>query len=285
MQQNSRFTRFWQSRAVRGTRHFASPRLWYRQLTASKRPLPACIIAGAQKAGTTSLFDYLGGHPQCAPSFTKEVHYFDDAFNRGESWYRMHFPPAGSERLCFESSPYYMFDPRVPSRVRELLPDVKLIFLLRNPVSRAYSHFQHSVRRGHEPLSFDEALAAEPRRLAGEHERLLAEPDARSNPHRWYSYATRGHYADQLARWLALFPRKQVLLLQAERLFKRPAEAFAEVLAFLELDDWQPPAFGSSNRGRYQESMSDAAANRLRHEFAGPNERLFELIGTRYDWS
>src|SRR5690606_28441889 len=133
--------------------------------------------------------------------------------------------------------------------------------------------------------TFEDALAAEPQRLAGEHRRLLAEPDARSNPHRWYSYATRGHYAVQLERWLALFPRKQILFLQAERLFKQPAEAFADVLAFLELDAWRPPAFGSSNRGRYQEPMSDAAANRLRHEFAGPNEQLFELIGTRYDWS
>jgi hypothetical protein len=258
--------------------------LWYRQFTAHQRPLPGCIIAGAQKAGTTSLFDYLCDHPQCAPSFTKEVHYFDDAFDRGEGWYRMHFPLGARERLCFESSPYYMFDPRVPVRVRELVPDVKLIFLLRNPASRAYSHFQHSVRRGHEPLSFEAALEAEPQRLAGEHERLLAEPYARSNPHRWYSYATRGHYADQLVRWLTLFPREQILLLQAERLFKQPAAEFAEVLQFLNLGDWQPASFGSSNRGRYHDPMSEAAAARLRQEFAASNERLFDLIGTRYDW-
>lgn len=284
MQQNSRFTRFWQSRAVRGTRQLASPSLWYRQFTAERRPLPACIIAGAQKAGTTSLFDYLSGHRQCAPSHTKEVHYFDDAFQRGDAWYRMHFPLGGHEQLCFESSPYYMFDPRVPARVRELLPEVKLIFLLRNPTSRAYSHYQHSVRRGHEPLSFDEALEAESERLAGEEAKLRAEPYRRSNPHRWYSYATRGHYADQLIRWFELFPREQILLLQAERLFKSPAETFAEVLDFLELESWQPATFGSSNRGRYGHAMSEAAASRLRSEFAVPNERLFELIGRRYDW-
>jgi hypothetical protein len=284
VQQNSRFTRFWQSRAIRGTRHLASPRHWYRQLTAERRPFPACIIAGAQKAGTTSLFDYLSGHPQCAPSHTKEVHYFDDAFQRGANWYRMHFPLTDQQRLCFESSPYYMFDPRVPARVRELLPDVKLIFLLRNPISRAYSHYQHSVRRGHEPLSFDAALEAEPQRLAGEEQRMLADPYLRSNPHRWYSYATRGHYADQLTRWFALFPREQILLVQAENLFKQPAQAFAKVLAFLELDVWQPAAFGSSNRGRYQDPMSETAAARLRQEYAAANERLFELIGTRYAW-
>jgi hypothetical protein len=284
VQQNSRFTRFWQSRAVRSTRQLASPRQWYRQFTSAHRPFPGCIIAGAQKAGTTSLFDYLSGHPQCAPSYTKEVHYFDDAFDRGENWYRMHFPLSAQPRLCYESSPYYMFDPRVPARVRELLPDVKLIFLLRDPVSRAYSHYQHSVRRGHEPLSFEAALDAEPQRLAGEQEQLIANPYLRSNSHRWYSYATRGYYADQLVRWFRLFPRRQILLLQAEWLFKQPTAAFSEVLDFLELDAWRPANFASSNRGRYQAPMSESTATRLRCQFTTANERLFELIGNRYDW-
>ncbi len=284
MRQNSRFTRFWQTPTVRGTRQLASPRSWYRQLTAPQRPLPNCIIAGAQKAGTTSLFDYLGGHPQCARSYTKEVHYFDDAHERGESWYRKHFPLAGQKRIVFESSPYYMFDPRVPRRVHSLLPNVKLIFLLRNPINRAYSHYQHSVRRGHEPLPFEEALEIEQERVAGEQQRLLDDPGLRSDSHRWYSYATRGHYAVQLEAWLKCFSREQVFIVQAERLFKRPDAAFAEVLDFLELDQWQPADFGSHNRGRYSEPMSPAAVARLREEFREPNERLFELLGARFEW-
>jgi hypothetical protein len=288
MRGNRTFTRFWQARHVRLARHLVSPALWLRRMTASRRPLPDFIIAGAQKAGTTSLFDYLSGHPQCAAPLTKEVHYFDDNFSRGENWYRMHFPPvtAGDApaALCFESSPYYMFDPRVPARMQKLLPDAKIIFLLRNPVSRAYSHYQHSVRRGREPLSFEAALEAEPTRLADEHERLLAGADYRSDAHRNYSYMARGVYVDQLLRWEAHYLRRQMLVIQAERMFKNPREAFVEVLAFLGLDAWLPADFGARNSGSYTAPMSAAARERLARFFEPHNERLFEHLGRRFDW-
>ncbi len=287
MRQNGRMTQLWQTSAVRTTRHLASPRLWYRQFTAHRRGLPRFIIAGAQKAGTTSLFAYLSEHPQCAASLTKEVHYFDQSYNRGEAWYRTHFPVSEFDtppRACFESSPYYMFDPRVPQRVHDLLPSVRLIFLLRNPVSRAYSHYQHSVRRGREILSFAEALAAEPVRLAGQHERLLADPKAHSEAHRHYSYASRGLYADQIADWLRYFPREQMLFVQAERMFKQPREVFADVLDFLGLESWAPSKFGSQNAGRYTDPMPEAVREQLNRRFADANERLFDLLGVRYDW-
>lgn len=293
MRQNRLLTRFWQTHTVRQARHFASPRLWYRQLTAPRRTLPEFVIAGAQKAGTTSLFGYLSGHPQCAASMTKEVHYFDKHFARGENWYRMHFPLTAQPRdargghsnwRCFESSPYYMFDPRVPSRMRQTLPGAKVIFLLRNPVSRAYSHYQHSVRRGREPLSFEEAIEAESDRLAGEHQRLLAEAHYQSKAHRNFSYLARGVYVDQLARWQASFSADQLLVINAERLFRKPREAFTEVLDFLGLDPWMPAEFATHNSGRYRTPMSPAARDRLTSYFTPHNERLFDLLGKRFNW-
>lgn len=284
MRPNRTMTRLWQAPVVRSARHLASPRLWYRQFTASSRPLPRFIIAGAQKAGTTSLFGYLADHPQCAASLTKEVHYFDEAFERGENWYRSNFPQVSSERHCFESSPYYMFDPRVPRRVKQTLPDVKLIFLLRNPASRAYSHYQHSRRRGREPLSFAEALAAEPERMTGLHEHLLANPTAHSAAHRHYSYLTRGNYAEQLEAWLAHFDHSQIMVVQAERLFKQPAAVFAEVLGFLELDAWTPSEFGTRNSGRYHDPMPIEIRQHLAEHFTAANQRLFDLLGVSYDW-
>jgi hypothetical protein len=277
-------TRLWQTPIIRSARHLASPHLLFRQWTAAGRPLPRFIIAGAQKAGTTSLFGYLAEHPQCAASLTKEVHYFDEAFHRGETWYRSNFPQVGDERHCFESSPYYMFDPRVPARVKQTLPNAKLIFLLRNPASRAYSHYQHSRRRGREPLTFAEAIAAEPQRLAGLHEHLLANPLAYSAAHRRHSYVTRGHYADQLAAWFAQFDREQIMLVQAERLFKEPGAVFAEVLEFLNLDAWQPREFATHNSGRYHDPMPIEIRQQLSAHFAAANERLFDLLGVRYDW-
>jgi hypothetical protein len=278
---------------VRQTRQLASPALWYRYWTAARRPLPSFIIAGAQKAGTTSLFGYLAEHPQCAASLTKEVHFFDRTFARGESWYRMHFPLSaaaeyapGSDRKrhTFESSPYYMFDPRVPERMRRLLPDVKIIFLLRNPASRAYSHYQHSRRRGREPLSFEGAIAAEDARLIGEHQRLLHEADYQSPAHQRYSYLARGLYVDQLRHWQSYFPAEQMLALQAERMFQQPEPVLHQVLDFLGLERWSPNRFGNRYAGSYSEPMATATREQLKQYFAPHNARLFELLGTRYDW-
>ncbi len=295
MRSHNPMTRFWQSSRVRQTRHLASPKLWYRYLTAERRRLPSFIIAGAQKAGTTSLFGYLRGHPQCSASLTKEVHYFDRNFFRGETWYRMHFPlganganqsrPPRPHTKCFESSPYYMFDPRVAERIHQALPQAKIIFLLRNPVSRAYSHYKHSVRRGRETLSFEDAIAAEPDRLAGEHDRLLNDQTYQSRAHQHHSYLARGLYADQIERWRRYFPDDQRLVVQSERMFKQPAEVFAEVVRFLSFDgDWVPESFGNLYSGRYQDPMSPATRERLNDHFAPHNERLFQLLGTRYDW-
>jgi hypothetical protein len=288
MEKNHPLTRIWHSARVRQTRRLASPRLWYRYLTGSLRTLPDFIIAGAQKAGTTSLFGYLEGHPQCGTPLTKEVHYFDKNFQRGETWYRMNFPMHGqlrsSGRQTFESSPYYMCEPRVPARVAALMPSVKLIFLVRNPVSRAYSHFQHNVLRRRESLTFEEALEAETERLAGEEDRLLADPNYQSMPHQHYSYLLRGRYAEQLLNWRKHFSADQMLVLEAERMFRQPAEVFAEVLEFLGLDSWAPQSFENLNSGRYKQPMSPVTKARLEAYFAPLNQQLYDLLGWQTSW-
>ncbi len=178
-----------------------------------------------------------------------------------------------------------MFDPRVPERMRRLLPDAKVIFLLRNPASRAFSHYQHSLRRRREPLTFEAAIAAEPARLAGEHERLLAEPGYQSSAHQHYSYLRRGIYVDQLSRWQAHFSPEQLLVLQSERMFSEPAETLANVLDFLELDHWMPERFGNRYLGGYRATMAPETREQLADYFAPHNEHLFELLNTRYDWA
>ncbi len=104
----------------------------------------------------------------------------------------------------------------------EHLPRVKLIALLRDPVGRAYSHYQHEVARGFETLSFEEAIEAEPARLAGETERMLAEPLYNSFAHQHHSYLARGRYHEQLERWRARFDDRQLLVLSSERFFAEP---------------------------------------------------------------
>ncbi len=198
MARNHLFTqRIWKASAVRRARHaFSIPRL-YRHLSAGRRRLPDFIVAGAAKAGTTSLWAYLVEHPQVERPLTKEVGYFDVNFHRGNRWYRMHFPvddlaspTTGSNRgmLTGESTPYYLFHPLVPARVAATLPNVQIIILLRNPVDRAFSHYQLKIKRRHETLCFDDAIRAEADRLAGEHEKIIKDPRYYSPAHDRYSY-------------------------------------------------------------------------------------------------
>lgn len=249
-----------------------------------RRSLPRLIIPGAMKAGTTSLFAYLEGHPQLAPSHEKEVHYFDMNFHRGPGWYARQFQrpqghAAAAPLLPFESSPYYLFEPRVPARIRELVPDVKLVILLRDPVDRAFSHYHNNRRLGRENLSFEDAIDAEEERLAGEEERLLSDPRAVSLVHKRYSYLRRGLYAEQLLRWRACFPAEQLLVVDAGRLFADPRGVLAEVLAFIGADPWEPPNFAARNEGRHGEVMRAATRSRLENFFEPHERRLADLIG------
>jgi lipopolysaccharide transport system ATP-binding protein len=240
--------------------------------------LPGLIIPGAMKAGTTSLFAHLAGHPQLVPAAGKETHYFDWHTRRGPAWYARQFRRRPG-LLAFEATPYYMFEPRVPRLVRELVPDVKLMFLLRDPVDRAFSHYHNNRRLGREPLSFESALGAEDERLAGEEERMLSDPDYLSEPHRLYSYRRRGLYAEQIDRWLRHFPARQMLFVDSRRLFCDPGSVVADVLEFLGLDPWRPAGLRARNEGRHDETISAATRDHLRRQFETPEHRLATLIG------
>ena len=156
-------------------------------VNAGSRPLPDFLIIGAQRCGTTSLYRYLEKHPQvigAAPS--KGVHYFDVHHERSLRWYRAHFPTrrrrdrAGDRAVTGEASPYYVFHPHGPDRVRAAVPNVRLILMLRDPVVRAFSQYQQEYARGFEDAeTFEQALELEPGRLAGERERMLADPRLR----------------------------------------------------------------------------------------------------------
>ncbi|MFM8951923.1 MAG: sulfotransferase family protein [Planctomycetaceae bacterium] len=245
--------------------------------------LPGIVVVGAMRAGTTSLFSLLAAHPQVAAAFHKEVHYFDLRFHLGTNWYRHQFrrPRTAVRRraIGLESSPYYLFDPRVPARMAAIMPDVKLVFLLRDPVERAFSHYRKNLRDGREPLSFAEALAAEDERLAGEEERMLHDPGYVSRLHQYYSYAARGRYAEQLIRWRRHFPVPQMLVVDAARLFASPGAVLAQLFAFAELEPWVPRQFVSLNAGQVGMPLDPDTASGLAARFAPHERQLAALIG------
>src|SRR5262249_28187228 len=160
----------------------------------------------------------------------KEVSFFDRHYARGEAWYRGHFPNAlrrraverrtGAVPLAGEASPSYVFHPFAPERVAKLVPDVRLVVLVRNPVDRALSHYHHEVALGRESLSFEDAVEQEDGRMRGELDRMR---DPSYFSHAWwnYTYLARGRYAEQLERWLTVFPRERLLIVPSEDLLER----------------------------------------------------------------
>ena len=281
-----------------------------RRATSGARVLPAFLIIGAQRAGTTTLYTYLRRHPDVASPrhadsslyWSKELHFFDENFWRGLDWYRAFFPLRARQRTARrlgrdlvpgEGTPYYLFHPAVPARVAATLPDVRLIALLRNPVERAYSHYQLMAKTGREKLSFEEAIEVEPKRLAGVDEVLMGERPApegdgdrrqRQQHHRHRAYIGRGLYADQLERWFEHFPREQLLVLRSEDFLARPDDIYAEVFDFLGLRPWQVRDYEPQNIGAYAPIDPELRA-RLEERFAEPNARLAQLLGRDFAWS
>ncbi len=163
-----------------------------------------------------------------------------------------------------EASPSYLFHPLAPERVARLMPSARLIAVLRNPVDRAFSHYQHEVALGREKLSFEEALDREDDRMRGEIERMLEDPSYFS--HAWwnYTYVARGRYAEQLERWFAAFPREQLLVLVSEELLDQPAETYARVLDFLRVDPHTLRSFPRIFTRDYDEMSAATRAARAR---------------------
>jgi hypothetical protein len=246
---------------------------------------PDFVIIGTQRGGTTSLHAYLSAHPQVETPATKELHFITDRYDRGLDWYLGHFPAElPLETITGEATPYALFHPLAPRRLRETAPAARLIALLRNPVDRAYSHYLLERSRGEETLDFAAALDAEAERLAGEEERLAREAGYVSAPHKHASYVSRGDYARQLETWFGLFPREQILVIRSEDLYERSAETFARVARFLGIGSDVRIPFTAHNQTSGP-PIDAAIRRRLSQHFAPLNARLADLLGWDPGWS
>lgn len=268
--------------------------------------LPDFVIVGAQKSGTSSLRLWLNDHPEvwCA----NEPHYFCHNLHRGVDWYRSRFATEKPARLLGDKTPDYMHRKAAIDEMSELLPDAKLIAILRDPVTRAYSHYWHNRRDGTETLSFADALSAEQERLARDERR--------------FGYVSRGRYEQQLRYISTRYRREALLVLLFEELEAHPRASFELVCQFLQIDaSIIPPSVGTTANAFYQRDrglrgrllssrfaqrrggpgarllgriqraqryppMPDSARARLTADFAGPNTALAEWLGRPLsDWT
>lgn len=272
-------------------------RLRARLATPAPRVLPNFLVIGGQRCGTSSLYKYLGQHPLVLPSLRKETEYFSRHHGRGLAWYLAHFPTRlgvelvdrarGSRPLTFEATPDYLWHPRAASRAAELVPEARIVVLLRDPVQRAWSHHRHMTRLGFETLSFEAALEQEDRRLAGERERILADPSYPGRSFLRFSYFSRGLYLDQLDVWRRRYPTPAVLVIRSEALYADPARALDEVLDFVGLPRWRPRRFrnySSQPAGVDPPRLPVGAATMLAERYAPHNRRLARALGWASAW-
>lgn len=264
-------------------------RLKARNLTSSWRSVPDFMIIGCQRGGTSSLYKYLGRHPQISPTLRKETEYFTVNHPQGEAWYRAHFPLRSRRRLTFEATPDYLLDPRAPQRAVALLPDAKHIVMLREPGARAMSHYKHNLRLGFETETFERALELEDERLASDLAALPGTPGGPLYDFRRYSYMTRGLYAEQVSRWFDSYPKDRFLFIESERFFSDPASCLAEILTFIDAEPWSPAEFrnysySASAPMEEDEPISDEARLMLDRRFAVSNDELRAMLPGVFRW-
>ena len=243
------------------------------------------FVAGAQKSGTTALYTYLRDHPQLIAGDAKEPHYFDD---EAVDWqgtdhvsYHSNFPlgPASQgERLAIDVTPIYSFWPRAMTRIKAYNPRARIILIHRDPIERAYSHWNMERSRGDEYLPFSEAIRQGRERLAG-----LEPADDRW---RIFSYVERGFYARQLESVLSLFPKTQVLTLTSSLLSKNPAGTLGRISDFLGIGRFPDTAPRREHVGRREwPPATQEDVSLLRTIFEEDTRRFAALTGLPVnDW-
>ena len=227
--------------------------------------LPNFVIAGVQKAGTSTLAATLRTHRNIFMARPKELHFFDRHFDRGLEWYAEQFPVKRMHKVVGEATPSYLFEPSIRERMHQTLPEARIIVSLREPVSRAYSHYWHQRRKGNEHTeSFEEALEREAERRAAEDVRLRVR----------HAYLARGFYLEQLQALTDLYGRDRVHVLLFEDLLEDRIPTLRRILGFLGLDEDDAETMPErwNNRNRFQPDATGAATDTARSSDGSEDE-------------
>ena len=267
---------------------------FYGNITSPIRILPDFLIAGFNKSGTNSLFEYIGQHPNIKNASRREIHYFTLSYWRGLNWYKSYFPTKiykknfeiknKSKFVTGEATPHYIFHPLAIKRIKQLLPNVKLIVVLRNPIDNAYSHYQHYKIGGIEKDTFEEAIKQDKQRYEVL-ERLYNSNQVKEHSLKhvkmpYVSYAT---YVNHIKRLLQIFPRKQILFIKNTELNENPQLVLKNIFDFLEIKQEKIKDLKKHNVGKY-ENMKSKTRYELSEYFKPYNEELEDLLKMKLNW-
>jgi tetratricopeptide (TPR) repeat protein len=245
---------------------------------------PKFLIIGVKKGGTTALHNYLSRHPLVLPPVVKEMDYFAYP-ERGIGWYLAHFPrrPSWEKRFITGEGHVGKFSRRdIPALVRQQLPDVKLIAVLRDPSKRALSDYYHDKRAGMEQRGLEQAIDEELEYLDCPDDQLSGNLKEYWKTQR--GYVMLGLYARHLESWLSIFPAKALLVVISEELKADPETEMRRVYKHLGLKFEPLLDYGNEHPGVYDDQPKDIVLAKLGAFFSRHNERLYELLGRRIDW-
>jgi hypothetical protein len=263
----------------------------YYGFTSPIRVLPDFIIIGAMKSGTTSLYYNICQHQNVFEAAYDEIGFFDDNYELGLNWYRSMFPTIFQKYisklkhqkfLTGEDTPFYFWKEDAVNRINKILPNVKLIIILRNPIDRAYSNYTDRINQGKELSSFEEVIEREINLIKKNGEKnsksnqiidIIKEP----------AYLAKGIYVNQLELWIEKFPLNQFHILSTEEMAKNPDETLQKVFEFLEIPKENIKTPQKRKMKKY--SPMNIKTRESLIEFYKPyNEKLFEEINQRFGW-
>ena len=259
-------------------------------ITGPLRVLPDFIIIGSMKCGTTSLYYDICEHPCASPAAYDEIGFFDSNFHLGLNWYRSMFPTKRriedirrkeGVAITGEDTPFYFWNPVAAKRIQKLLPNIKLITILRNPIDRAYSEYQDLVSSESNSPSFETFIENEINTRRKDSSLITEENFEIFNQKN--SYLLKGIYVDQLKIWAGLFPKEQIFTLSTENLNSEPITTLESVFQYLNLPDYKIKNIQRQKQKKYVPMNSQT--RKILIEFFKPhNERLFKFIGKKFDW-
>ena len=257
----------------------------FKGINAKNHALPNFIIIGAMKSGTTSLYNYICDHPSVIAAEYDEIGFFDSNYHLGLNWYRSLFPTKKQlksleqkedQGITGEDTPFYFWNEESANRIKEILPNVKLILILRNPINRAYSEYHDKVQSGRTKKSFEQYIQSELENL-----KKNSPPPSKFNDDD--SILLRGIYSKQFENWSRIFSKKQIIVLQSEQLLEKPQKVLNEIYNFLGLTEFNLKNKFSKKKKKYQD-MNSETREILRDFYYPYNEKLFQMIEKRFDW-
>ncbi len=231
-------------------------------------PLPGFLIIGTMKGGTSALARAVSRHPDVFIPHGKEVRFFDHNYDQGLEWYESHFESAPSGSVLGEASPGYMYRATTHQRIAAIVPDSRLVAILRNPVDRAYSHYWHNVRRGREDRSFRQALESE------------SEIDRSDHSEDVFAYMDLGRYCRQLRSLEELVGRDRLMVLQNSELRFSETTVMSRLWEFIGVNPEFRPTARPPLKKRVKNLLAPGRRSRLGGYSPMDPEIRFELLKT-----